>query len=157
MSTLKDRLRADRDEARRDGKALQLSTLNLVLGEIETREKSGKTPVELTSAQVEAVLRKEATKRRETASIYADADEPGRAERETAEAQVLEAYLPKMLTEDEVVEIIESLVGGQQITAGGNPSDKPVNFGMVMKAVQAKVAGRFDGKKVAALVKARLG
>ena len=94
MSTLKERLKADVTAYMKAGNRTALTTVRNVLGEISTREKSGKTPVELDDVQVASLLQKEAAKRRDTARIYTEAGETGRAAAEIAEAEVIEAYLP---------------------------------------------------------------
>jgi uncharacterized protein YqeY len=65
--TLKERLKADVVDHMKAGNKVALTTVRNVLGEITTREKSGKTPVELDDAQVTSLLQKEAAKRRDTA------------------------------------------------------------------------------------------
>jgi len=130
-----------------------LTTVRNVLGEIETREKSGKTPVVLDDAQVTSLLQKEAAKRRDTARIYTEAGETERAAAEIAEAEVIEAYLPKPLTRDEVETMVAEVIAaleadGQQLSMR--------SIGAVMKPVTAKVAGRFDGKVVSEIVRSRL-
>jgi uncharacterized protein len=154
MTTLKDRLRADMNQARKDGDELRKTTLGYVLGQIETREKSSKTPVELNHQEVEVLLRKESATRRDTARTMADADEPGRAERENAEADVIDAYLPKMLTEDDVAAIVDKVI--TELTEQNGEAPGARQMGQVMKPVQAKVAGRFNGKQVSQMVKERL-
>jgi uncharacterized protein YqeY len=93
--TLKQRLKEDVVAHMKAGRKTELTTVRNVLGEISTREKSGKTPVELDDAQVTSLLQKEAAKRRDTARIYTEAGETGRAAAEITEAEVIEAYLPK--------------------------------------------------------------
>ena len=95
MATLKERLQADVVAHMKAGNKTALTTVRNVLGEIGTKEKSGKTPVELDDAQTTAVLQKEAAKRRDTARIYTEAGEAERAAAEIAEAEVIEAYLPE--------------------------------------------------------------
>ncbi|MCX2748836.1 GatB/YqeY domain-containing protein [Arthrobacter sp. MI7-26] len=153
MSTLKDRLHDDVVVHMKDHNKTALTTVRNVLGEIETREKSGKTPVQLDDTQVTALLQKEAAKRRDTARIYTEAGEAGRAAAEIAEAEVIEAYLPKMLTMTEVEAIVEETIAalkadGLELTIR--------QMGAVMKPVTAKVAGRFDGKLVSDIVRTRL-
>ena len=72
-----------------------------------------------------------------------------RAAKERAELEVLERFLPKQLSAAELESIVESTM------AEGGFSDKS-QMGQAMKAVNAKVAGRADGRTVAELVKARL-
>jgi hypothetical protein len=151
--SLKEQLQQDVVKHMKDGDRVSLQTVRSVLGEIETREKSGKTPVTLDDAQLTSLLQKEAAKRRETASIYADAGEQDRADRELAEAMVIEAYLPKALSREEVEAIVDNVIAGLK-EAGLELSMR--QMGQVMKPVTAEVAGRFDGKAVSEIVRAKL-
>ncbi|GAB3269599.1 GatB/YqeY domain-containing protein [Sinomonas notoginsengisoli] len=153
MPTLKERLHADVVTHMKSGNKTALTTVRNVLGEIETREKSGKTPITLDEAQLTTLLQKEASKRRETAEIYAQAGEDSRAAAELAEAEVIEAYLPKPLTRDEVEQIVDRVVAA--LRAEGTELTMR-QMGQVMKPVTAEVAGRFDGKAVSEIVRARL-
>jgi uncharacterized protein YqeY len=153
VTTLKERLHADVVAHMKERNKTALTTVRNVLGEIETREKSGKTPVVLDDAQVTSLLQKEAAKRRDTARIYTEAGETERAAAEIAEAEVIEAYLPKPLTRDEVETMVAEVIAaleadGQQLSMR--------SIGAVMKPVTAKVAGRFDGKVVSEIVRSRL-
>jgi uncharacterized protein YqeY len=154
MTSLKERLHSDVIAHMKDGNKVALRTVRNVLGEIETREKSGKTPVELTDSQVTALLQKEAAKRRDTARIYTEAGESDRAAAEIAEAAVIEGYLPKALTAAEVEGIVDEVLAALKAD-GVEPSVR--QLGAVMKPVTAKVAGRFDGKAVSEIVRGRLG
>lgn len=151
--SLKDRLKADVVEHMKAGNKTALTTVRNVLGEITTREKSGKTPVDLDDAQVTALLQKEAAKRRDTARIYTEAGENDRAAAEVAEAEVIEAYLPKPLTREEVESIVDEEIAA--LKADGQELSMR-SMGTVMKPVTARVAGRFDGKAVSEIVRGRL-
>lgn len=153
VTTLKERLHADVIVHMKERNKTALTTVRNVLGEIETREKSGKTPIELDDAQVTSLLQKEAAKRRDTARIYGEAGEPERAAAEIAEAEVIEAYLPKALSRDEVEAIVDEAIAALK-TEGQELSMRSI--GAVMKPVTAKVAGRFDGKAVSEIVRSRL-
>ncbi|KQR63543.1 glutamyl-tRNA amidotransferase [Arthrobacter sp. Leaf337] len=153
MSTLKERLHGDVVIHMKDRNKVALTTVRNVLGEIETREKSGKTPIELDDAQVTGLLQKEAAKRRDTAKIYTEAGEAERAAAEIAEAKIIEAYLPQALTRDEVEAIVDEAIAALKAD-GQEPAMR--QMGAVMKPVTAKVAGRFDGKTVSEIVRSRL-
>ncbi len=153
VTSLKERLHADVVTYMKERNKTALTTVRNVLGEIETREKSGKTPVVLDDAQVTALLQKEAAKRRDTARIYSEAGEPERAKAEIAEAEVIEAYLPRALTAAEVEAIVDDTIAALR-AAGVVPGMR--QMGDVMKPVTAKVAGRFDGKAVSEIVRSRL-
>ncbi|CAI3798038.1 GatB/YqeY domain-containing protein [Pseudarthrobacter sp. MM222] len=151
--SLKERLKDDVVAYMKAGNKTALTTVRNVLGEINTREKSGKAPVELDDAQVTSLLQKEAAKRRDTARIYIEAGEAERATAEVAEAEIIEAYLPKALTRPEVEAIVDETISvlkadGQELSMR--------SIGVVMKPVTAKVAGRFDGKTVSEIVRSRL-
>src|SRR6476469_6732492 len=148
MTTLKERLHADVVSHMKDRNKVALTTVRNVLGEIETREKSGKTPIVLDDAQVTALLQKEAAKRRDTARIYTEA---GEAER--AAAEIAEAELPKPLTAAEVETIVDEVIAA--LKADGVELSMR-QLGAVMKPVTATVAGRFDGKAVSEIVRNRL-
>ncbi|NWL26425.1 glutamyl-tRNA amidotransferase [Paenarthrobacter ureafaciens] len=152
--SLKNRLKADVVEHMKAGNKTALTTVRNVLGEITTREKSGKTPVDLDEAQVTSLLQKEAAKRRDTARIYTEAGESERAAAEEAEAEIIEAYLPKPLTREEVEAIVDEEIAA--LKASGQELSMR-SLGAVMKPVTAKVAGRFDGRTVSEIVRARLG
>lgn len=83
MTTLKERLHADVVGHMKDRNKVALTTVRNVLGEIETREKSGKTPIVLDDAQVTSLLQKEAAKRRDTARIYTEAGSPSGPQRKS--------------------------------------------------------------------------
>ncbi|MCC9198568.1 GatB/YqeY domain-containing protein [Arthrobacter sp. zg-Y820] len=151
--TLKEQLQADVKAHMKAGNRTALMTVRNVLGEIETREKSGKTPVELDDVQVLALLQKEAAKRRDTAGIYLDAGEKERATAEITEAEIIEAYLPAPLTAADVETIVDDVI--TELKAAGTELSMR-QMGAVMKPVTAKVAGRFDGKAVSEIVRSRL-
>lgn len=151
--TLKEKLQADVTAHMKAGNRLELTTVRNMLGEIGTREKSGKTPVELDDVQVTSLLQKEAAKRRDTARIYTEAGEGARAAAEIAEAVIIEAYLPKALERSDVEAIVAEVIAG--LKAEGTELSMR-SMGAVMKPVTAKVAGRFDGKTVSELVRSAL-
>ncbi|WP_309072127.1 GatB/YqeY domain-containing protein [Arthrobacter sp.] len=153
MTTLKEQLQADVVVHMKAGNKVALTTVRNVLGEIATREKSGKTPMELDDAQVTALLQKEAAKRRDTAATYMEAGQDSRAAAEIAEAEIIEAYLPEPLTTTDVEAIVDEVIAGLKAD-GAELSMR--QMGVVMKPVTAKVAGRFDGKAVSEIVRTRL-
>jgi uncharacterized protein YqeY len=153
MTTLKEQLQADVVVHMKAGNKVALTTVRNVLGEIATREKSGKTPMELDDAQVTALLQKEAAKRRDTAATYMEAGQDSRAAAEIAEAEIIEAYLPEPLTATDVEAIVDEVIAGLKAD-GAELSMR--QMGVVMKPVTAKVAGRFDGKAVSEIVRTRL-
>lgn len=153
MSTLKQQLKTDVVGHMKAGNKIALTTVRNVLGEIETREKGGKTPVEFDDAQVITLLQKEAAKRRDTAQIYTEAGEPDRAAAEIVEAEVIEAYLPKPLNAEEAAAVVERIITGLEAEQGKLSMKQ---MGLAMKPITAEIAGRFDGKAVSEMVRKRL-
>lgn len=152
MTTTIERLTSDMTAALKARDSVTLSTLRQVVGAVRTEEKSGKVARTLTDEQVQAVLAAEVKKRRESARIYAEAGAQERAEVETAEADIIEAYLPAALSDADLDALVASAVA-----ATGATSMK--QMGQVMKAAtEAAVAsgGRVDGKTLSAKVRAAL-
>lgn len=153
MSTLKQQLKSDVVAHMKAGNKIALTTVRNVLGEIETREKGGKNPVEFDDAQVITLLQKEAAKRHDTAGIYSEAGESDRAAAELAEAEVIEAYLPKALNAEEAAAIVDRIISGLEAEQGELSMRQ---MGLAMKPITAEIAGRFDGKAVSEMVRKRL-
>jgi uncharacterized protein YqeY len=146
--TIKETLYADRTRYLKAGDELGKSTVRALIGEIEKAEKSGKgEPKPLTDVEVIDILGREVKKRRETAGIYTDAGVADRAERETAEADLIAAYLPKQLTRDEVKELVLEAI---------KQAGEGANLGQVMKLVTPLTRGRAEGKLVSEVVRGQL-
>jgi uncharacterized protein len=148
MGTLKDRLTADMRAALKARDELTTSTLRMALAAVGNAEVAGKAKRELSHDEVLSVLSKEAKKRREAATAFAEAGRAEQAARETAEGEVLERYLPKQLDDAELAEVVAAA-----LAAGGHLSGP---MGPAMKAAQAAVAGRAEGARVAAEVRRQL-
>ena len=146
---LKERLQSDLTEAIRSRDELRSGTIRMVLTAITNEEVSGKSARVLTDAEIITVLSREAKKRREAADAFKDAGHADRSQRETDEGKVITEYLPEQLTEDDVKKIIADAIA--ETGASG-----PAGMGVVMKAIQPKVAGKADGGTVSSLVKAAL-
>ncbi len=154
MSELADRLQADLVAAMKDHDELTRSTLRMAIASIKNEQVAGKQARTLDQAEVLTLLNREVAKRRDSAEAYTAGNRPELAERELAEIEVLQRYLPAALTEDELDELVAAEVAAATAQLGESPSMK--QMGMIIKAVNAKVAGRAEGAKVAAKVKAAL-
>lgn len=144
--TLKDTIQHDLHTAMRERDQVRSATLRMALTAIQTASVAGTAAHELSDDEVLKVLAKEAKKRKESASAYADAGRPELADRENAELAILEAYLPAQLDDPELDAI--AAAAADEVGATGMKQ-----MGQVMKAAQAQVAGRADGGRVAAAVK----
>ncbi|MFC9649640.1 MULTISPECIES: GatB/YqeY domain-containing protein [unclassified Streptomyces] len=152
MTSLKSKLKEDLTEAIRARDELRSATLRLTLSAITKEEVSGTSARELSDDEVQKVIAKEAKKRREAAEAFAQGGRAEQAEREKAEGVLLDAYLPKQLTDEELATIVTQAVE----EAKGAGAEGPRAMGAVMKIVNPKVAGRAEGGRVAALVKRSL-
>lgn len=150
MGALKDKLQADLTEAIKAQDELTRASLRMALAAIGTEEVAGKAARQLSDDEELAVVAREAKKRREAAEAFRSGGATGRAERELAEQAVLDRYLPAQLGDDELRALVASAVA--ETGASG-----PRGMGEVMKVVRPQVAGRVEGGRLAAVVKAALG
>jgi len=146
---LKERLKSDLTEAIRARDEVRAGTIRMALTSITNEEVSGKEARVLTDAEIITVLSREAKKRREAAEAYDSAGSKERGDRERAEGLVIAEYLPSQLSESELQEMIKAAI--DETGASG-----PSGMGQVMKVLSPKIAGRADGSKVSAAVKAAL-
>ena len=150
MGELKDRLHDDMITAMKARDELRTATLRMVLTAIGTEEVAGKVARSLSAEEELKVLGREAKKRREAAEAFRSGGAEARAQRELDEEQILAAYLPVQLSDDELGALVAAAVA--QTGASG-----PQAMGAVMKVVGPQVAGRADGGRVAAAARAALG
>jgi uncharacterized protein YqeY len=140
--TLADRVKQDLTSAMKAGEKDRVGALRLVLSELQKDAKEGKGD-EL------AVLRRERKRRHESAAAFREGGAADRAEAEEAEAEMIAAYLPAELSDDELRAIVADAVAE-------SGASSPKDMGMVMKAAMPKVAGRADGKRVSAMAQEAL-
>ncbi|MGV0804704.1 GatB/YqeY domain-containing protein [Mycolicibacterium setense] len=154
MAELKDKLRADLTSAMKSQDKLRTATLRMVLAAIQSEEVSGKQARELTDAEVIAVLARESKKRGEAAEIYTQNGRGELAASEHAEARVIDEYLPTPLTDAELADVADTAIAQVAEQIGERPGMR--QMGQVMKAATAIAAGKADGARLSAAVKARL-
>jgi hypothetical protein len=121
----------------------------MALTSISNEEVSGNSARNLSEDEVLKILGREAKRRREAATAFAEAGRPEQAAAELAEEEVISAYLPAQLSDDELAALVAAAIA--ETGAAG-----PAAMGQVMKAVTPKVAGRAEGSRVAALVRSQL-
>ena len=149
MPTLKDQLRADLTAAMKARDGTRTRTLRMALTSISNEEVSGTAAHDLTDDQVLKILGREAKRRREAAAAFADAGRADQAAAERAEEEVLAGYLPAQLDDAELAAMVAAAI--TETGASG-----PSGIGQVMKVITAKVAGRAEGSRVAAMVRSQL-
>jgi uncharacterized protein YqeY len=146
--SLKAQITEDMKAAMRAREAQRLGTIRMLLAAIKQREVDER--IELSDADVLAIIEKEIKKRRDAIAQYQQAARQDLVDTETAEVNVLAGYLPRQLSEEELAaEIV------QAVSASGALG--PKDIGKVMALLKPKLAGRADMSRVSGLVKARLG
>jgi uncharacterized protein YqeY len=103
----------------------------------------------LPDEQAVKILQKLVKQRKESAQIYSTQNRPDLAEIELAESSVIERYLPAQMSDEDLHEVVQAIIN--QLGAKG-----PQDMGKVMGMLTPKLAGKADGKLIAALVKEAL-
>lgn len=152
MTSLRERFTADLKEAMKAGEKGKVSTIRLITSALKDKdiEARGLGKPETTPEEILALLQKMIKQRQESIAIYDANGRPELAAGERAEVEVINAYLPKQMSEDEVKAVIAAAV-----TESGAASVK--DMGKVIAILRAKFAGQMDFAKASGLVKAALG
>ena len=140
---LTEQVRTDINTAMKAGERGRAGALRLVLSELQKAAKEG-------TADELAVLRRERKRRLEAAEQFRTAGRAELAEQEETEANLIEAYLPAELGDDELQTLVSEAIAQ---TGASDPKD----MGQVMKVVMGRAGGRADGKRVSARVREALG
>ncbi|MEK8030824.1 GatB/YqeY domain-containing protein [Ideonella sp. DXS29W] len=147
MTTLKERITEDMKAAMRAKETDRLSTIRMLLAACKQKEVDER--IELDDAAVIGIVDKLIKQRKDSIAAFQQAGRTDLADKETAEVQVLNAYLPQRLTADEIAAEVTAIVA--ELGAAG-----PGDMGKVMGAVKAKLAGKADMGLVSAAVKQAL-
>ena len=146
--SLKERIISDMTAAMKARDAARTSTLRMVKAAVMNREieKGG----DLTDEEMRGALQSLVKQRRDSIEQYEKGGRQELADKERAEIEVIEAYLPQAASQEEIEEAVN-----QAISETGATSIR--DMGKVMKAAQARLAGRSaDGRVVSEAVKAKL-
>jgi uncharacterized protein YqeY len=143
-----DRLSTDIQAAMKSGDRTRLGTMRMLATSVRNREVE--LGHDLTEEEFVEIVGREVKRRREAADAFADAGRSEQAEQERAEQEILEAFLPEQLSDEDVSAIVD-----EAITATGATDPKEV--GKVMGHVMARHKGRVDGSTVNRLARERLG
>lgn len=145
--TLKEQVRGDMTAALKAGEKIRLSALRMLTTAITNREKE--VLHELSDDEVREVAAREVKRRTESIEAFEKGARFDLVERETAEREVLKAYAPEQLSEDEVDALIEEAIAATGVSS-------PQEIGKVMGFVMGKAKGKVDGSAVQVKVRARL-
>ena len=149
VAALKERLRQDLNAAMKARDNVTTATIRMTLTAITQEEVAGAAARELSDDEVVRVITREGRKRREAAEAYDSAGRTDLAERERAEGQVLQRYLPAQLDNAELAELVRAGIAEAGATSARD-------MGAVMRIVQPRVAGRADGQRVSDEVRRQL-
>ncbi len=148
--TLTEKISADMTAAMKSGEKLRLETLRTIRAalsekQVEKRPSGGMKPDDEI-----AVLSAAGKKRKEAATIYRENGRADLAEQEEKELAIIQEYLPKQLSEDDVIAKVKEVIA----LAGASSA---ADFGKVMPLVMKELKGKADGKLIQETVKRLLG
>jgi uncharacterized protein YqeY len=143
---MNDKLRQDLKTAMLARDETAVSTLRMLLSEIKYAEVAGS---ELNDQAIVSVVQKELKKRREAAEAFRKGDREEQAQKEEAEAKILENYLPTQLTDDQLQSLVDEVINELGATS-------MADMGKIIPTVMAKAGQGAEGSRVSALVRQRL-
>lgn len=144
---LKERLRTDLTVAMRGNDTQRRDVLRMVLAAIQQTEIDSR--LTLDDAGVQDVLRRQVKQRQESIADYTRANRPDEVARETAEAALIESYLPQMMSREAVEELARAAIAETGVTDAKG-------IGQVMSRLMPQVKGRADGRLVNDVVRGLL-
>jgi uncharacterized protein YqeY len=148
--TVIERVDSDLKEAMRAKDTTRLGVLRMLKSAFKYAAiaKSG-AEAELNDAEAAQVIRKQAKQRQDSIESFEKGGRAELAEKEREELSILNAYLPQQMNADELEKVVRETIAEVGVTS-------KAQMGAVMKALQAKVAGRVDGKSLSAEVQKQL-
>jgi uncharacterized protein YqeY len=148
--TLQQRVDSDLKEAMRAKDAMKLNVLRMLKSALKYAAiaKSG-AEAELSDAEAVQVIRKQAKQRQDSIESFEKGGRAELAEKEKEELAILNTYLPQGMSPDELAKLVRE-------TIAELGAKSKAQMGSVMKELQAKVAGRADGKTLSAEVARQL-
>lgn len=144
--SLETRINEDLKQAMLAKDAVRTRGLRAIKSAILLAKTAENAPQELTGEHEIALLQKLVKQRRDSAAIYTESGRPDLAQKENEEIGVIETYLPKQLSADEIQQIVQRIIGE---TGASGMKD----MGRVMGAATKELAGKADSKTVAEIVK----
>lgn len=147
--TLQERIDADLKDAMRAKEAGKLSVLRGLKSALKYAEIE-KADAALDDSAAVQVIRKQVKQRQDSIESFEKGGRPELAAKEKEELEILNGYLPKGLSAEELSALVRETIAEVGATS-------KAQMGAVMKALQAKVGGRADGKSLSAEVQKQLG
>lgn len=143
---MEKRLQADLVAAMKNKDAVKLASLRAIKTAITMAKTAPDAPSELTDGDIQKIIQKLVKQRKDSADQYTAAGRQDLADNELAEMKVMQEYLPKQLTEDEISVEVKKVI---EETGASTMKD----MGKVMGIINKRFAGQVDGKVVSIIVK----
>ena len=148
--TLQQRVDADLKEAMRAKDATKLGVLRMLKSALKYAAiAKSDAEAELSDAEAVQVIRKQAKQRQDSIESFEKGGRAELADKEKEELAILNTYLPQGMTPDELAKVVRETIAELGATS-------KAQMGAVMKALQAKVGGRADGKTLSSEVQKQL-
>jgi uncharacterized protein YqeY len=148
--TLQQRVDSDVTEAMRAKDATKLGVLRMLKSALKYAAiAKSDAEAELSDAEAVQVIRKQAKQRQDSIESFEKGGRAELADKEKEELAILNTYLPQGMSPDELAKVVRETIAELGVASKGQ-------MGAVMKALQAKVAGRADGKTLSAEVARQL-
>ena len=142
-----DQIQNEMKTALKNGEKVKANTLRLLISKLKNKEiEVGSS---LDDKQILQVIQKTAKQHKESIKMYKDGNREDLVTQEQAELDIVEKYLPSMMDENEVTEIVKSIIKETGATT-------MADFGKVMPQVMKKGAGKIDGSMAQAILKSKL-
>jgi len=142
-----DQIQNDMKTALKNGEKIKANTLRLLISKL--KNKAIEVRSSLDDKQILQVIQKTAKQHKESIRMYKDGNREDLVKQEQAELDIIEEYLPSMMSEEEVNTVVESII---QETGATTMAD----FGKVMPQVMKKGAGKIDGSIAQSILKSKL-
>lgn len=147
METLREKLEADLKQAMRDRDAPRRDAVRYLLAAVKNEEIEKRHP--LTSQEEVTLLRQQARQRQEAIEQFQAGGRADLEARERAQLEIVESYLPKQMSDDELTTFVQS---GIAETGASSPKD----MGKVMGVLSKRAEGRVDGRRLSDAVRKAL-
>ena len=145
--SLKARIQDDMKAAMKAKEVDRLGTIRLLMAAMKQKEVDEK--IELDDVAIVAVIEKMLKQRKDSIEQYESAGRQDLADKEKAEVEVLQVYMPQRLSEAEIAASVDAALAAHGKT--------PAAMGKIMAELKAQLAGRADMAEVSKLVKSRMG
>jgi hypothetical protein len=145
--SLKEKIAADFITAYKAKEAEKVSVLRMIQSAIKNAEIDSKQ--ELTDEDVNAILAKQAKQRKDAIAQYKSGNRDDLVKKEESELTIIEDYLPKQMSEEDITAIVEAAIAKTGATS-------KADMGKVMGAIMPQVKGKADGSLVSKIVTEKL-